>query len=325
MPPPAGIKDPVAQLAVYDPKLKLPYTTQWNVSADQGLGEQQMLTVSYVGAIGRRLLRQDRYQNPNPHFAAVYITRNSSTSDYNALQMSFRRRLRNGFQVLSSYTWAHSLDDASSDTYRLTQDARTRRFELRYPPDLDRGADLRHSLAQLGRGAGDRVALVDRQHEHGAYRAAVRPGFCATSFINGAYVDTLPVIVAGVPFYLDDPNVGGGRRVNAAAFKAPPAGQSGTASRNILRGFSSWQSDLAVRRQFAFRDKYKLQVRAEAFNVFNHPNFSNPTNSLTSGLFGISTSMLGRSLGSGGGLGGFAPIYQIGGPRSLQLAMKLQF
>jgi len=57
----------------------------------------------------------------------------------------------------------------------------------------------------------------------------------------------------------------------------------------------------------------------------NHPNFGNPTNNLTSPLFGRSTQTLANSLGSGGANGGFNPLYQIGGPRSIQLALKLQF
>ena len=68
-----------------------------------------------------------------------------------------------------------------------------------------------------------------------------------------------------------------------------------------------------------------LRFRAEFFNIFNHPNFGNPINNLTSPLFGHSTQMLASFLGSGGANGGFNPLYQIGGPRSIQLALKLQF
>jgi hypothetical protein len=61
------------------------------------------------------------------------------------------------------------------------------------------------------------------------------------------------------------------------------------------------------------------------FNIFNHPNFGSPINTLSSPLFGHSTQMLASFLGSGGANGGFNPLYQIGGPRSIQLALKLQF
>jgi hypothetical protein len=69
----------------------------------------------------------------------------------------------------------------------------------------------------------------------------------------------------------------------------------------------------------------QLRFRCEFFNIFNRPNFGPPTNNLTSPLFGLSTQTLASSLGSGGANGGFNPLYQIGGPRSIQLALKLQF
>jgi hypothetical protein len=117
----------------------------------------------------------------------------------------------------------------------------------------------------------------------------------------------------------------GGKIFNNAAFTAPPIGQQGDFGRNVLRGFGAWQADLAFQRQFHVTEKLGLRFRAEFFNIFNHPNFGSPNNTLTSPLFGQSTQTLASSLGSGGANGGFNPLYQIGGPRSIQLALKLQF
>jgi len=80
-----------------------------------------------------------------------------------------------------------------------------------------------------------------------------------------------------------------------------------------------------VQRQFHITDNVALRFRSEFFNIFNHPNFGSPNNSLPSPLFGRSTQTLANSLGSGGPNAGFSPLYQIGGPRSIQLALKLQF
>ncbi len=85
----------------------------------------------------------------------------------------------------------------------------------------------------------------------------------------------------------------------------------------MIRGFGAWQIDLALRRQFNLTEKVNLQFRAEAFNVFNHPNFGTITTLLTSASFGQATNMLNRQLG------GISPLYQIGGPRSFQFALKL--
>jgi len=117
----------------------------------------------------------------------------------------------------------------------------------------------------------------------------------------------------------------GGKIFNSAAFTPPPAGLHGDFGRNVLRGFGAWQADVALQRQFQLTEKTGIRFRAEFFNIFNHPNFGNPNNDLTSPLFGHSTQTLATSLGSGGANGGFNPLYQIGGPRSIQLALKLQF
>jgi len=78
-------------------------------------------------------------------------------------------------------------------------------------------------------------------------------------------------------------------------------------------------------RQFRVTERVGLRFRAEFFNIFNHLNFGNPNNDLTSPLFGQSTQTLASNLGSGGANGGFNPLFQIGGPRSIQLALNLQF
>jgi len=99
----------------------------------------------------------------------------------------------------------------------------------------------------------------------------------------------------------------------------------GNFGRNVLRGFGASQVDVGLQRQFRVTEKLRLRFRAEFFNIFNHANFGNPTNNLTNPLFGRSTQTLANSLGAGGASGGFNPLYQIGGPRSIQLALKLQF
>jgi len=90
------------------------------------------------------------------------------------------------------------------------------------------------------------------------------------------------------------------------------------------RGFGAWQADLALQRQFHLTEAIALRFRAEFFNIVNHPNFGSLNNILTSPLFGRPKQTLANSL-AGGNNAGFNPLYQIGGPRSIQLALKLQF
>jgi hypothetical protein len=96
-----------------------------------------------------------------------------------------------------------------------------------------------------------------------------------------------------------------------------------------LRGFGAAQWNFAVHREFPIHESLKLQFRAEMFNILNHPNFGPPfARFLTGGYpgFGIPSQMLGQSLNNmNQGGGGFSSLYQMGGPRSIQVALKLTF
>jgi hypothetical protein len=142
---------------------------------------------------------------------------------------------------------------------------------------------------------------------------------------TGALGAVRPNVVPGVPLWIANPDVAGGRQINPAAFAPASGAIEGDLGRNALRGFDTVEVDLTVRREFRLRERLALQARADLFNLFNHPNFGSPINYLTSPQFGQSTQMLGASLGAGGQSGGLNPLYQIGGPRSAQIALKLLF
>jgi hypothetical protein len=147
----------------------------------------------------------------------------------------------------------------------------------------------------------------------------------ATSFAAGTILKYRPNVNPGVPLELFGPQYPGGRIFNAAAFSAAPPGQQGNFGRNVLRGFGAFQVDVALQRRFQLSARVTLRFRAEFFNLFNRPNFGPPVRDLSSPLFGRSTQMLASSLGSGGPSGGLNPLYQVGGPRSIQLALRLEF
>jgi hypothetical protein len=86
-----------------------------------------------------------------------------------------------------------------------------------------------------------------------------------------------------------------------------------------------WQSDCSAGRSFALRDKLRLAIRAEAYNVFNHPQFADPMPYLSNPMFGQSGSSLNLMMGSGSPTSGQSPAFQMGGPRSLQLSLRLGF
>jgi hypothetical protein len=340
-PPPLTLTPPYGTIVAFDPKLRLPRVTQWNIALEKSLGSQQTLSLAYVAAAGRKLLREDVLLNPNPKFTVVRLTRNAAESSYHAMQIQYARRLSGGLQALASYTWSHSIDNASSDSLsrlRITQGVAGTASV--FVPNTDRGPsdfDVRHSVTAAATynlpapSAGSFARAMLRHWSVDAIfraRTATPVNIVIRSDVIGENLIVelqRPDLVPGFPLYLNDATVAGGRRFNRAAFVAPAQIRQGTLAYNALRGFGVSQLDLALRRQFGWGEHLKLQFRAEVFNVFNHPNFGNPNNILTSNFFGQSTQMLGRSLGSGGINGGLSPIYQIGGPRSVQLALKLLF
>jgi hypothetical protein len=344
-PRPFGFTPPLSQIFVADPNLELPRVYQWNVAIEQSLGSGQTISASYIGAVGRELLRSDRVVNPNPTFSTLLIARNTATSDYHAFQVQFRRRLSAGLQVLASYTWAKSLDSASNDSSLTNIPA------VAIDPRLDRGPsdfDVRHTFnsavvydipgpkEQTGALSALRDWSVDTIF--GA-RSATPVNVTYGAFLPGVGSFALrPDVVPGVPLYISDPAAPGGRRINNTVtyvpgnpnpqigpFIMPVNPRQGTLGRNALRGFSFWQLDLGLRRRFKLHERLSLQLGAEIFNILNHPNFADPIGDLTDDQFGFSTMMFGRGLGSGGVSGGLNPIYQVGASRSVQLAAKVQF
>lgn len=332
LPPP--IPGPAQSLMYYpafDPNLKLPKSYEWNAAVEQSLGAKQSISLTYVGSAGRHLLRQEDLANPNSTFASLFFTTNSARSDYHSMQAQYQRRLSRGLEALVAYTFSHSIDNASSPNAGAFA-------EPQYNPKRDRGPsdfDARHVFAGsvsysipmhsantamraiLGNWSVDGIAKA-----RSALPVNVVSG-CAVTTFEGTACPRAD-IVSGQPVYLFGSQYPGGKILNPQAFSAP-AGEQGALSRNALLGFGMWQLDSAFRRQFDIGEKIHLQFRAEFFNIFNHPNFGSPDSDVADGTFGHSLSMLATSMGSGGVLGGQTPLHQIGGPRSVQLALRLQF
>jgi hypothetical protein len=337
---------------IFDPHLKLPYTLEWDFSVEQALGASQTLSATYVGSVGRRLIQTADVSSPNANFALAQLITNAATSNYNALQLQFQRRLSNGLQALVSYTWSHSIDTASAGSLNGNENNALTPTDVnqnRGPSDFD----IRNALS-LGLTYDLSVRKINAPTDAILQGWSLDNVFQATSAlpitvttgnfeaVNLYNLQIRPDVVPGEPLYLYGSQCAstlqmlgelapaqrcpGGKALNPSAFVGPPAGQQGDLGRNALRGFGAWQWDLAVHREFPIHESLKLQFRAEMFNVLNHPNFAPFSNLTNTSQFGLSTQTLGNYLaGSSLGTGGFSSLYQIGGPRSIQLALKLVF
>ena len=304
--------------------LKLPRSYQWNVALEKSLPGHNILSLTYVGQAGRDLLRNAGYFQPNPNFSSYfYLTNNSARSNYSALQVQYRRPLSAHLQALASYTWSHSLDNSSND---VTSNTNTISGLSDYSQsDFDVRQSFSGALTyQIPGLTSSRAASLIANGWSISSVMVARTGFpfngrifTESPVLGFAYIR--PNIVPGQPLWIANAVAAGGKSLNPAAFTIPPPDVQGTEPRNDIPGFGLTQVDLSIGRRFALTERLNLQFRADAFNFLNHPNFTNPTGSVQfpSGL--LSQQMLNQ------GLGGLSAIFQEGGPRSLQLSLRLTF
>jgi hypothetical protein len=331
---PLSTNPPYPRLFAYEEGYRLPYTLQYNFAIEQPLGAANSIELSYVGSAARRLARVESLRTQvlrNPLFTRIDYVNNQGYSDYNSLQAQFKRRFSRGLQALLAYTWSKSLDTASDESITNLQ-APSARTSI----DLDRGPssfDIRHTFT--GTASYEIPVRTDNRAAQ-----ALLGGFALDSVIRlrtatpvtavtgrdplglGLTNVARPDLIPGQPIYLFGDGYPGGKRFNPAAFdSATPLAQlrQGTLGRGALRGFGLHQVDLSVRRQFQILEGLNLQFRADAFNILNTANFANPTGVLTSANFGRSTQTLSTALG------GLNSQFQVGGPRSIQLALKILF
>ena len=346
-PIPFSLTPSYAFMFAFDPHLKDPRVYQWNATAEQSLGNSRSLTVTYVGNSGADLLHRDMLtlaMGGSAAFGYLDVVTNHSWSTYNALQTQFKQHPWHGLQFIASYTWAHSIDNGSNVNLPNP-------YPTVYNPSWDQGNsdfDVRHAFS---------TALsyeVPGTHGKGRFADGLTTGWAVDNLFRAQSADPVnvttgvvpvfglwwnsdaanqrPDVVPGEPLYLYGSQYPGGKRFNPAAFTTPEdTFTQGDLPRNKLRGFGAWQEDIAIRRTFKLSERVALLFRAEAFNLFNHSNFGDPgsqsdgANHLNSANFGYSTQVLSNSLGTGGADGGFSSLYQMGAPRSLQFALKLQF
>jgi hypothetical protein len=334
-----------------DPNLRLPYTLQWNAAIERGLGANQAVTATYVGSDGRRLLRQDIIYPPLLVTLGiggrVQANRNAGYSHYNALQVQFQRRMSHGLQALVSYNFAESSDLGSTDAGGVSAASVS---DAVLPSLTPSDFDIRHSFAgavsyeipapSWGR-AGD--AILKGWAVDGLVRVTSAPPINVVvrviSPVFGPY-RTQPDIVPRQPYWIADSTQPSGNALNPAAFTPSPVGETGNFPRNGLRSpYSINQTDLALRRRLNLTERVKLDVRAEYFNVFNHPMFGLPgTQCAPSTFWGSQGGTVSPRFGKvcpgssltnvdegGAAFNGQSALYAVGGPRSAQFTLKVIF
>lgn len=325
--PTAPLTPPYGTLSgLSDPNLTLPYYEKWSLSIDQALNSKNTLTVSYVGSNGRKLLftGYNLIENINPLFTDAYFTNNAGSSTYHGLQVQDHGYVAPGLELIASYTYAHAIDDASTDGIYFVPLRGNSDFDLRQA--LNVAANYNIPGARSGRmrpltggwSFDARVTAISG-YPLDVYEVsqAILP--------SGDVAIVRPNLVSGVPVYLHNvPDALGGWELNPAAFSAvtgtnPTTGYplSGDVGRNEFHGPNFWNINLAFQRTFAIYERLHLQFRTDAFNVLNHPNPGMIETYTSAATFGQSTGI--ATVGAPTG------IYGTGAARSLQLMLKVQF
>ncbi len=340
--PATALTDPnTPQLLQLDPKIVAPYMQQWNFSTEYELPAQTVLQVAYAGSKGtklytfydanqanptsdpsaafapRRPVQQcDAAGNCNPVFdTSITNFASSGSSHYHSLQTRLEKRFSAGLSFLASYTWSHSIDNASSANLGSDNNSGPRFF--RAHPEWEVGNsdfDVRHRFVFSH--------LYELPFGHGKPFAGNASGL-AEHVLGGWQLGGIVTLASGNWYTITDnngsfSNSDGGQRAdlvpgqdpnghpcvpgtffNTCAFQDPPPGAPawdlfgfGNAGRNIVQGpgFKEW--DLSIFKTFRTSEKTHLEFRTEVFNLPNHTNFTVPSGGskhLGSGNFGFAT------------------------------------
>jgi hypothetical protein len=274
------------------------------------------LESAVTGALGRRLLTTDWVQRGT--LPRVRWRSHQGTSDYVGLQNSVRWKHSLGL-LIASYTWSRAADTQSEPlageffdlSYaRVTASASSRRraqFEHEGDSSGERGAadfDQRHNFTA--------AALWEWRGWRFSHLAAVRSGFpySVTAGERRAAVLADPAIRRPIP--------GGYRLLTRSAFAEPGAGAGG--ARNSFRGPGLASIDASVARTIGIRERWRLTLRADLYNVLNRANLGNPESDLFSPDFGAAR--YGRQ-GRDAGFPTLRPLTE--SPREVQLMLRLEF
>jgi hypothetical protein len=325
---------PVSLPAVFASNYRLGITQSWNLSLEQSFGKQFVLHLAYVGAQSyHQATTVD--QNPGhystnsavsgqrltyPNFNQIIQVQDGATSSYNALQAGVEKRLLHGLQFQANITWSRDFDvggsgdpsfeSSISDPYSIRHDYGP--SSLNYPVVFH--GNFIYSFPQVrGHGALLRDTLGGWEFS-GLYTGQSGPPFTVNGGNgnnNSAFneyqdrADEVPGQPLGV-------RAGGKNQwlnqyFNTAAFVNNAPGTAGNAKKFLIQEAPINTADLALIKNWAFQERYRVQFRWEAFNAFNHPSFGQPDSNPGDSNFGQITSI------------GAVP------PRVMQGALKFSF
>jgi hypothetical protein len=305
--PSASLTDPNTPLLYsIDPHTKTPFVQQWHFGLQYELPGETVLEVSYGGSHGQRLYAfyngNQAVPGPGPTAprrpfpvvdGTIFAFRSNTYSNYNSLQARLEKRFSHGLQFQLSYTYSHSLDDASSANLGSLNNGD---FRYQNHPEFEYGNsdfDVRHHFVvsyiyelPFGKGkawgknaSGVLNQVIGNWQISGITSASTGNYFTVSdSNVNNSTTDCGGAVVFNCsrPDRVGDPGAKPcvvGSYFNTCAFaSSTTVGVFGNAGRNIVRGpgYQNW--DLSLFKNFPVREQIRLEFRTDVFNVWNHVN-----------------------------------------------------
>ena len=303
--------------------LRTPYMQHWNLNVQQGIGNNCVFELAYVGSKGTKLLSARdlnqgipsplsaiRAPRPDPQFDEINTIESNGNSNYHSLQARIQQRLSAGLGMLASYTLAKSIDYGSNffpsagdpnypqNSYDLRAERGRSNFDVRHRLSISYVYDLPFGKGRkyVDDNGGWSTLLTGWQTSGILTLQSGRPFTVALprEFDNsGTGISALGFGANDRPNLVGNPeldNRSPDQWFNTSAFVIPPPGTFGNAGRNIVDGPGYQSFNMALSKNTALSERFRLQFRTEVFNLFNHPNFNLPDNFMLSPTFGRITS-----------------------------------
>jgi hypothetical protein len=277
----------------------LPSIMNFNFGVQRRVGNT-VLDAAYVGSLNRHLPLDknlnaitmfarfhpqnagliDNFLRPYQGYANITATEFIGTSNYNSLQASIRRRLSNGLQFGASYTFGKALGTASSDGETISSYFSPRFWNygpLTFNRTQTMSINYLYDLPGLGKKLGLRPVswVLDNWEVSGITTFQTgAPYTSGVSTTNGEDIsgstDGARIKVVSNPYN----NIPPGLYFNPSAFALPAVSTFGNAGSNILYGPGANNWDLSMTKRFHIAESRVLSIRGEAFNAWNHTQFS---------------------------------------------------
>jgi hypothetical protein len=308
--------------SAFDPSIQGPIVQHWNFNIQRELFGSYIVTAAYVGSKTNHefrssdLLANGGVYTPGrsldqtrpfwPDFGRIRTRNSIGNANYHSMQLNLNKQFSGGFTILANYTWAKRIDDADPMD----------------PKDIHRERAVSH-LSREHRYVTSFIWELPKLNGHAGLVRYIAGGWATNGIVtlqSGAPLNILTGVDNSVdgqnndrPNLVGNPFLDSGRPrgeliekyFDAAAFAPNATGTYGNAGRNLLVGPGLATVDFSVRKDIPVAERYKLQYRAEFFNLLNRPNLGDPQTSITN-----------RNVGR---------ITTTGPPRVIQMALKFIF